>query len=459
MNTWFTEKWSLSDFSKFVLPSILGIITISMYMMVDAVFVSRFAGPAALAGVNIIMPVFSLCFAVGIMMAAGASSIVGIELGRGKRSLANRHFSLALYFLLAVAVFIVVFFLGFGTERTALLLGASETLLPYSTAYLEVFNFGISAVIIQVFFEYFIRLDGKPIWAFFSTIASGMTNVALDYWLIVHLDMGVTGAGIASTAGIFVAVSIGTWYFLFKSTTLKLTRPIMDAKFLSMAMANGASEMVTELSSGIKMLVFNLVVIQYAGDTGVAAMAILINIYFLLSSFHIGLGMGISPVISMNAGSQNHAKIREIVSRTIYFALAASLTVFGLAMFWGNHIIALFTRDQAVALYATQGLKIFAFVFLVNWINILTSNFFTALGNGKISALISFLNSFVFTLTFVKILPPTMGLSGVWAATPLAETLTTLLSVYFVLRYKKTLRPDPGAKTMHAKSPARSFRS
>ena len=280
----------------------MSIITISLYMTVDMIFISRFAGPMALAGVNIVMPLLNFSFALGIMMAAGASAMVGIELGEKRLKAAFQHFTLVFCFLLVLMLILFSSLWGAGPERIARLLGASSALVDISSDYLKSFSFGISAIVLQIFFEFFIRLDGKPMWAFFITLASGLTNVSLDYILIAKLGMGVQGAGIASSCGIGVAILIGSIFFCSRSSHLMPAWPVLDLKFLAKAMVNGSSEMVTELSSGVKMLVFNLVIIRYAGEAGVGAMGILINLYFLLSAGHMGLSMGVAPVISVNFG-------------------------------------------------------------------------------------------------------------------------------------------------------------
>ncbi len=444
MTMFFTQPWSVKTYIKFVLPSVMSIITISLYMMVDAIFVSRFAGPLALAGVNIIMPLFSLCLGGGIMVASGASAMVGIELGKGESDRASQYFSLVFCFLLGVTALIFFGIQFVGGEHISRILGASKALMPYCTDYLEFFVFGMSLVVIQLFFEYFIRLDGKPMWAFAISLASGLTNGILDYWLIGHLGMGIKGAGIASSAGIGVAVTLGGLYFCFRSGSLKPTKPVWDLRFLWRTMVNGSSEMATELSSGVKILVFNLVIIQYAGEAGVAALAILMNLYFLLSSFYIGLSMGTAPVVSVNFGGKNFSKIRELVRRALISSIGVSILVFALAKFQGQAIVSLFTRDPDVVNLTLEGLGIFAFTFLVNGITILASGFFTAVGNGRVSALIACLNSFVLTLGFVAVLPKYLNITGIWLSIPLAEAAAMVLSICYFLKYRPMYyRPEP----------------
>ena len=443
MESRFAQLWPAGEFAKFVLPSVMSLITISLYMMVDAVFVSRYAGPMALAAVNITMPLFNLAIGLAIMTAAGSSAIIGIELGEKRYESANRHFSLVFCFLL---VMMAMFYLGVkwaGIERIVKLLGASHALAPLCMAYVEVFVYGLCAVLLQLFFEYFIRLDGKPGFAFLITLASGLTNVALDYWLIVRMDMGIRGAGIASSAGILVAAAMGIFYFAFRSARLKLGRPAMAMGFIWRALVNGSSEMVTEISSGVKLLVFNLMIIQYAGEAGVAAMAVFLNLYFFMSSFHVGLIMGTAPVFSFNFGAGNFPKIRQLAGQALTASLGASLLVFALGQAGTDQIIGWFTRDPEVFAIASQGFRIFAFAFLVNGITILASGFFTAVGNGKISALIAGMNSFGFTLGFAAVLPGFMGISGVWISVPLAEAAAMAMSIALFLKFKGVyLCPD-----------------
>ena len=440
----YLKQWSSLDYIKFVLPSILSLVIISLYMMVDAIFVSRYVGPMGLAAVNIVMPLFNLCVGSAIMLAAGASALIGIELGKKQKELANRHFALVLCFglLLAGGIFLVI--RGIGTEKIALTLGATETLLPYCTQYLNVFIFGLSAIMFQLLFEYFIRLDGNPMYALFVTMTSGLTNLILDYILIVRMERGIAGAGIATSAGILVAVVTGVLYFVFLSSNLKPARPIADMLFLFRSLVNGSSEMITDISSGIKILIFNLIIIGYAGEKGIAVMAIFLNLYFLMSSFHIGLIMGTAPVISLNFGARNFSKIKQLIKQSSIACLGASALVFVVSKTHASAIISWFTEDAEVILMATEGFRIFAFTFLVNGITILASGFFTAVGNGKISSIIAAMNSIVLTLGFVAILPKFFGLKGVWFSVPLAETIAMLISIAFFVKLAKVyISPQP----------------
>jgi len=439
MKELYSKPWSRMDFIKFTTPSALSLLTISLYMIIDAFFISRFAGTLAMASMSIIMPLYSFTLGIGIMMATGASAIIGVEFGEEKKNIANGHFSMALGFLIAVSFGIILTGYIIGPERISLLLGATEKLLPYCVDYLNIFLWGISALILQVSFEFFIRLDGKPSWALYTSLLGGAVNIILDYILIVRFDMGIKGAAIASVAGIFAACLNGGAYFIFKSTSLKIVRPLLEFRFLLNAMINGSSEMVTELSSGVKVLVFNYVLIKYAGEAGVAAMSILMYLFFLLSALYIGMCDGVLPVISFNFGSKNFKQIREILSMSIQFISLIAIFVFAMAFFFGDFVIELFAKDQAqVITLAKDGIRIIAWSFLINGINTLGSSFFTSVNNGKISALISALRTFVFTFGFVIILPFFMGMNGIWLSLPAAELATLLVTFYFLIKYRET---------------------
>ncbi len=449
MKELFGKPWSRIDFIKYVTPSALSLLSISLYMAVDAIFISRFAGTLAMASVNIIMPLFSLIIGIGIMMSAGASAIMGIELGEGKHDQANGHFSLVFWFLLGVFFLILLTGYTLGTERISLWLGATDKLLPYCVEYLDIYLIGIAALVLQMFFEFTIRLDGKPYWAFYTSLVGGGTNIILDYIFIVEFGMGIRGAAIASSAGIIISCLCGASYFIFRPTTLKMVRPITDFRFLLNSMINGSSEMVTEISSGVKTLVFNYIIIKYAGEAGVAAMSILMCMFFLLSSLYIGLSMGISPVISFNFGSKNFKKIRELLSMATQFTLLCAVFAFFVGIFYGDTVIQLFAKGQdSVVAIAEGGIQIVACTFLINGLNILGSAFFTAVNNGKISALIAVLRTFAFTFGFVAILPFFMGLNGIWFSLPAAELATLVVTLYFVMKYKNLyIFPDRPGQT------------
>jgi len=444
MEEYFSRRWSLFDYLKFVTPSIMAMISVSLYMVIDALFVAIYAGPLAMASLNIIMPFFSFSFGIGIMMSVGASAIIGIELGQGNKAQAHSHLSLTLAFLVVFSVLICAVSLLVGSETISTLLGASEILLPYCVDYLNIFIFSIGLVLIQVFFEDFIRLDGRPSWTLYSTLGAGITNIVADYILIVHCDMGIRGAAIGSVVGILAAIAIGSYYFVFKANVLRFVIPSMDIRFLWNAMVNGSSEMVSQLSSGVKTIVFNYVVIRYAGEYGIAAMSILMYMYFMLSSFHMGLTMGVAPVISFNFGRRDFTKIRELMRTSIMVVAIASVASFLIAMFFGDHIIEAFAKGEAdVILIAEQGLAIFGVTFLMEGICIFISGYFTAVNNGKLSAMVSFLKSFIFTLGFVAILPPYLGMNGVWLSVPLSEGAALIISVVLLFRTaKRYLRPD-----------------
>lgn len=261
------------------------------------------------------------------------------------------------------------------------------------------------------------------------------------------MGMGIRGAGLASTLGILASLVLGVFYFLSKADMLRFTVPKPDFKFLFKTMVNGSSEMVAEVSVGVRTLAFNLVMIRLAGEVGVAAMAIFMYLSFLLASLHIGLSMGVSPLVSVNYGALNFAKIRETLKFTAATCLAVTLCAFGAAMFSGETIIKIFAGNQHdVATLAMSGIGVFAFAFLFNGVNILSSGFFTAVGNGKISALIAFTNTFVFTMLYLFTLPRLFGLTGVWLTVPLAELSTAALSLYFMNRYKRTyIKPEPAS--------------
>lgn len=433
-----TRPWSFMDFTKYVAPSILSVMSISLYMMVDGIFVSRFVGASGMAAVNIIMPIFGILVGVAIMMAAGGSALVGIEIGAGNRSKAKELFSLLALVLGIGSILIPTVLYCIGFERIVRLLGASEILVPYCHEYLAAFLVGLAVVMFQLFYEFFIRLDGKPLWALCLALTGGLVNLSLDYIFIVILDMGIAGAGYASAAGIAASAILGSYYFLFKAENLSFVRPRWNLSFLWNTAVNGSSELVTESSTAIKTVAFNYVILHYADETALAAMAIMMYLYFLFSSFHVGLSMGVQPLFSVNYGAKNQGKIRELAGRVSVLATLASLCFASIAFFLRDHIVNVFAKGQLdVAAYAGHGLAVLSIAISICFITILASGFFTSMGNGKVSAVISLCNSFLLTLSFIYIFPRLFGLAGVWWVIPMAEIGAALLSLYFLWRARQ----------------------
>lgn len=437
MDNALSKQHNLASILKFTAPTIIMMVFMSLYTMVDGVFVSRFVSTNALSAVNIVYPYINVVIAVAIMLATGSSAIIAKKMGEGNFEEARTNFSFIT--LLGVLVGIV---LG-GVSLIFLdpllrLLGAEGVLYPLCWDY-AVYLFPFAPLsILQMLFQYDFVAAGRPGLGLFVIVLGGVANIVLDYVFIVPLGMGIAGAAIATGIGYSIPAVFGLLYFSFyKKGTLYFVRPKFDGMVLLHSCTNGSSEMVTNLSMAVTTFLFNLLMLKYLGEDGVAAITIVLYAQFLLTALYLGYSSGISSVFSFNYGAGDHAQLQRLFRISLWIVSISSVFVFLFSLLCCDPIILIFApRGTQVFALAKHGFLLFSFCYLFTGTNIFASAFFTALSNGKVSAAISFLRTFVFIVASMLLLPMALGVDGVWLAIPVAELLTIFFSVYFFLRYR-----------------------
>lgn len=439
----YTQEWGFRDFLKFVMPSVVAMLFIALYTIVDGMFVSNFVSTDALAAINIVFPIYNLAFGISIMIAAGSSALVTIEFGRKNFKKANEYFSMVFYvsIIIGIAISVVGVLM---LDKIILALGATPRLYDYCRDYALILLYAIPFLMLKILFEYFLRVVGKATLSMISTIIGGVLNIILDYIFIVPLKMGIAGAAYGTAIGIFVSFAIGLIYFIVRPEQLHYGRPSLSPRALGHVFVNGSSEMVTDFSSGITTIVFNLLILELAGEDGVAAITVMLYLHFLFISLSIGVTMGTAPVISFNYGAKNFAKIRQVVRQSGIFIAVSSGVLFILALVLSNVLVRPFVgSNEAVLNLASHGLRLFGITFLISGINIFASGFFTAVGNGIISAIVSFSRSLAFVLIGAFTLPLVLGLDGLWLTLPFAEIITLAITFTFYMFYRHRYLTPP----------------
>ncbi len=279
MENLFTRKFTTFEFLKFVSPAIISMIFISLYTIIDGIFVSTLVGSDALASINIVLPIINLVCGFGIMMATGGGAIVSIRMGENRQNEANSTFSFIVLFSLIVGILFTVISYFF-IKEISILLGATNKLLPYCITYGKVMILCTPFYILKFIFEYFARTDGNSKFSLFLSVIGGVTNIILDYVFIKYFGMGLLGAAVATAIGIILTCVLGILYFLSSKSTLKLRKPKTDFRLIRDTMINGSSEMVTELSTGVTTFLFNIVALKLAGESGLAALTIVLYAHF-----------------------------------------------------------------------------------------------------------------------------------------------------------------------------------
>lgn len=437
LNQQFTP-WALL---KFAFPSIIMMIFMSLYTIVDGIFISRFLGSNALSSLNIVFPVINVVIAIATMLGTGGNAIISKYLGEGRDRDARECLTHFTVIGLAISLLLLVLTQIFLTPLCRAL-GSTDVLLADCRAYLSVSLLFAPACMLQTLFQSYLVTAGMPALGLFLTIGAGILNAVLDYVLILVFPMGIAGAAIATGIGQSVPAVAGLFYFLLSRKGLYFTRFRLHPKELFMACYNGSSEMVTQLSNAVITFLFNLIMLDLAGENGVAAITILLYGQFLFNAFYLGFSIGISPIVGFQYGAGNRKQLRSIYRTSFLFVLASSVALTVIAVISSTPLVSVFTRDPKTFTLADAGFRIFAFNFLFSGFNIASSGFFTALSNGRVSAIISFLRTLVFIVLSLLTLPRFFGITGAWLAIPVAEFLTLMLA----LRLHRTYFIRPGER-------------
>lgn len=436
MNTAIAKDFSFLGLIKFALPSMIMMIFQSLYTIVDGLFVARYVSTDALSAVNIVYPVINVTVGFAIMFATGSSAIIAKLMGEGKPDKARRIFTTII--LTGLLFGIVIGIIGITAQKPLFaLFSVPDELFQLCRVYLGTLMLFSPFLMLQLLYQTLFVTAGKPAIGLILTIAAGVTNIVLDYVFIAQLGMGVLGAALATAAGYVIPAVYGTVFFIKNKTQLHFSKPALDFKSIGKAMSNGSSEMVTNLSMSVTTFLFNTIMLKMLGVDGVAAITIVLYAQFVMVSLHLGFSIGVAPIISYNYGCQNMIRLKKTFKSCISFIGAVSVLIFIAAQILSPAIVTAFAPvGSAVNEIATYGMVLFSFSFLFEGTNVFASALFTALSNGRVSALISFLRTFVFIIAGMLILPQLIGVEGVWLAVPVAELLTVIIAVFCMVKGK-----------------------
>lgn len=433
----FAKPMSYGQYLKSLLPSVLTMIFLSFYTTIDGFFVSRYAGSDALAGINIVIPITCVTFGVAVMLATGAGAIIGEHLGRNEVEQAGRVFSFMCLVLLAFSAAFTALGVAF-LRPIAVLLGSSERLMPHVLPYALVVFLGTVPMAFKLFFEYLVRSDGNSKVGLAMSVVGLVLNVGLDYLFVGVFRLGTLGAAWGTTLSITASALIGLVYFL-RFGNIRFARPKADGRVLLKSCTNGSSEMFTEFSTGITTLLFNLLVMKYFGEDGVAAVTIIMYIYYFFISFYMGIAVAVAPVVSYNVSAENPRKIREMLRYSFCTIAITAVLILAASLLGGPAIIHLFVQSGNVYDITWQALRLFSPVFVFIGFNVFLSGYFTALGNGLTSAVISLLRSLVLVVLFIAVLPLLLQENGIWLTMPFSEAVTVLVALQL---YRMQGRPS-----------------
>ena len=435
-----SDRFTYGKLLKFTLPSIAMMIFTSIYSVVDGFFVSNFAGKVAFSAVNIIMPFLMIVSTVGFMLGTGGTAIVANTFGSGDKEKANRYFSLFVYTAFVIGSVLSV--LGFIFIRTiSISLGASGDILKHCIVYGRIILVILPFFILQIMFQSFFIVAEKPRHGLLVAGVTGIINIVLDAILVIllPLEYKLTGAAIATSFSQFVGGVIPLVYFTRKnSSILRLGKTIFDKRILLKACTNGSSEFMSNVSMSIVGILYNIQLLKYAGENGVASYGVMMYVSMIFSATFIGYSIGSSPIIAYHDGAKNHDELKELLKKSIYLHVISGFIMITLAQLLAIPLALIFVGyDKELMDMTVSGFRIFAIAFPFMGFSIFGSGFFTALNDGVTSALISFLRTLVFQVISVLLLPIIWKIDGIWISIVFAEVMSVVFTVLFLIKKRK----------------------
>lgn len=433
-----SEHFDYGKLFRFTLPSIAMMIFTSIYGVVDGLFVSNIVGKAEFTAVNFIMPVLMITGSVGFMFGAGGSALVSKTLGEGKREKANSMFLLLVYVsaglgvVLAVAGFVLM-------PVIAAALGADGELLENCVIYGRIVVSAMPMFMLQMEFQSLFITAEKPKLGLAVTIASGVLNMILDALFMWVFNWGIAGAALATALSQVVGGGVPLVYFFRQNTSqLRLGKADFDLRAIGKACSNGSSEFVSQSSMSVVNMLYNSQLKHFAGDDGVAAYGVMMYVNLVFLAIFIGYSIGTAPVIGFHFGAQNTDELKSLRQKSFMIIGCVSIAMLAASQLFAAPLAGIFVGYDAELLKLTvRGFRIFSFSFLFAGVSIFGSSMFTALNNGLISALISFLRTLVFQISAVLLLPLILKVDGIWASVVVAELAAFMITIIFIIAKKK----------------------
>ena len=434
-----SDHFSYGKLIRFTLPSITMMIVTSIYSVVDGYFISNFVGKTAFASVNLIIPYLQILGGVGAMLGIGGSALTAKTLGEGDIPRARRYFTMMVYLMVAAGVFfgaIGAIFL----RPMAYVFGATDDMIGDIMIYGNTCMVFIVAFVVQYGVQSFLIVAEQPKLGLYATLLAGCTNMLLDFLFTAVFKWGVFGAALATGLSQTVGAGMPLLWFLSRSnnSALHFTRTRIELGAILKASANGSSEMMSSVSASITGILYNLQLMKYAGEDGVAAYGVVMYAAFIFLGIFVGYSTGSAPVMGYHYGAQNHAEIKNVLKKSMTLLAASAVVLTALAMLFARTLSKLFIGYDANLLeMTTHAFTICSIPFLFMWFNIYTSSFFTALNDGAVSAAISFMRALVLPVICILALPAIWQLDGVWYSMVASELLGVFVSLWFMLRKRK----------------------
>lgn len=426
-------------FMKFAFPAVLtSLLMISTYL-VDGILIGQFIGFEGLAAFNLVFPVFVFLAGIGITVAAGGSALIGKYLGQNKIKEANQVFNLAIILSIIFSVILSGVVLFFADEITRML-GATDLLFESTQEYFSTLSVFFILFLMGTSLQFFIRNEGNSTYPVKTTLVSVVLNIPLTYLFLGVWDMGLGGAALASGISLIPSTILLIVYFLKKKSIMSYDVPSFNFSLIKKILFNGSSEGLSEISSSVVMLVFNLILIQHLGEIGIAAFAIISLTSLIVLMIYVGLSMALQPMVSYNYGANMNKRVKNTLKIAIKIAIIIGIAFYLTVFLFGGYFIELFSAgDEQLTSIAFDSIRVYGLSYIFLGVNMLSAAYLTALHKPKMSLLISMSYNFIFVITGLLAFPQLFGESGIWWAVPFANVATIFISLYFVKQSNRRL--------------------
>ena len=431
------EKVNVENkFIKYVSQNILGMLGMSAYILADTFFISQAEGARGIAALNLVLPVYSLIFAIGSMIAVGAATKFNIQRARKEKD-ADEYFPNAILWTLLISIiFMVVGF--FGAEELVAFLGGDEEIVPVGASYTRIFLLFTPVFMWNYIFSAFVRNDKNPALAMVATLSSSIFNIIMDYVLMFPLKLGMAGAALATAFSPVVGILVCSIHFLTKKNTIRFRLLVPSIKKLLQSCQLGVAAFVGEISSGVTTVVFNFLILEIAGNEGVAAYGIVANTAIVATAFYNGVSQGSQPLISDYHGKGDHKAVRKTLKLAVITSLILSVVIIVITNLWADIIVEIFNseRNMRLAAYAVEGVKLYFVGFLFAGYNIVGAGYLSAAESAGWAFVTSILRGFVAIIICAFVIAMLWGMTGVWLAFAAAELITAVVMVVAILKSK-----------------------
>ena len=430
----------LKDFTKYVSLNVISMIGLSFYILADTFFIANGVGSIGLTALNLVLPLWSLMIGFGLMIGIGAGISYSIKRGKNSEKGANKVFTHAMLMGVSIGAIITIIGVIFSYD-IVVILGADELVAPLASKYLKTLLSFSCIFIVNSIITAFVRNDNNPKLAMIAMTIGSLSNVILDYIFIYPFKLGMFGAALATGATPILSLLILSLHFIKKKNNFKLIKCKINFAYMKRIISLGVPSFITEVSSGLIILLFNFTILKISNNTGVAAYGIIANLALIVISIFTGIAQGIQPIISKSYGEGKIKNIRTIFKYGIITAIILGVGCYLFGLIFSEEIVNLFNSegDKVLLSMAIGGINIYFSAFIFMGINIVTTSFFASINKPKESFAISMIRGLIIVIPLILLLPNFLGMTGVWLTIPLSEAITLFISIIIYFKYKREI--------------------